>query len=250
MRNYVTKIFELEWSNLDVALKCAKMMKSTCSIIPRCLYQYDTNTSILGVSDGKTDLCKFNMNPTILWENPKELSAISLMTKYIQQFITTCNSSGIDYSKLDLECHEYIVNGNKEYIGIALYPHNNRDVSIPLLNQTKQCIEMVNDVVYKFNNANIINSGNLTDDKIFRDLVCAKVGMGAQLWTIEVNGKKYPIYLSSNIMKINKSDKVVFELKDQIPNQAYNTFMIRFEIIKGVGSIYTYLNLLDIFNMR
>lgn len=250
MRNYDIKVFELEWRNLDTVFKYAKMMKSTCSIIPRCLYQYDTNTSIIGISDGKTDLCKFNIKPMILWENPKELSAISLMTKYIQQFITTCNSKEIDYSKLDLECHEYIVNGNKEYVGIALYPHNNRDVSIPLLNQTKQCMEMANDTINKFNNSNILTSGDLTNDEVFRNLVCSKVGMGAQLWTIEVNGKKYPIYLSSNIMKINKSDKVAFELKDQIPNQAYNTFMIRYEIIKGVGSIYTYLNLLDIFNMR
>ena len=250
MRNYDIKVFELEWRNLDTVFKYAKMMKSTCSIIPRCLYQYDTNTSIVGISDGKTDLCKFNIKPTVLWENPKELSAISLMTKYIQQFITTCNSKEIDYSKLDLECHEYIVNGNKEYVGIALYPHNNRDISIPLINQTKQCMEMANDTVNKFNNANILTSGDLTNDEVFRNLVCSKVGMGAQLWTIEVNNKKYPIYLSSNIMKINKSDKVAFELKDQIPNQAYNTFMIRFEIIKGVGSIYTYLNLLDIFNMR
>ena len=250
MRNYDIKVFELEWRNLDTVFKYAKMMKSTCSIIPICLYQYDTNTSIVGISDGKTDLCKFNIKPTVLWENPKELSAISLMTKYIQQFITTCNSKEIDYSKLDLECHEYIVNGNKEYVGIALYPHNNRDISIPLINQTKQCMEMANDTVNKFNNANILTSGDLTNDEVFRNLVCSKVGMGAQLWTIEVNNKKYPIYLSSNIMKINKSDKVAFELKDQIPNQAYNTFMIRFEIIKGVGSIYTYLNLLDIFNMR
>lgn len=250
MRNYDIKVFELEWRNLDTVFKYAKMMKSTCSIIPRCLYQYDTNTSIIGISDGKTDLCRFNIKPTVLWENPKELSAISLMTKYIQQFITTCNSKEIDYSKLDLECHEYIVNGNKEYVGIALYPHNNRDISIPLINQTKQCMDIANDTVNKFNNANILTSGDLTNDEVFRNLVCAKVGMGAQLWTIEVNDKKYPIYLSSNIMKINKSDKVAFELKDQIPNQAYNTFMIRFEIIKGVGSIYTYLNLLDIFNMR
>ena len=250
MRNYDIKVFELEWRNLDTVFKYAKMMKSTCSIIPRCLYQYDTNTSIIGISDGKTDLCRFNIKPTVLWENPKELSAISLMTKYIQQFITTCNSKEIDYSRLDLECHEYIVNGNKEYVGIALYPHNNRDISIPLINQTKQCMEMANDTINKFNNANILTSGDLTNDEVFRNLVCSKVGMGAQLWTIEVNNKKYPIYLSSNIMKINKSDKVAFELKDQIPNQAYNTFMIRFEIIKGVGSIYTYLNLLDIFNMR
>lgn len=250
MRNYDIKVFELEWRNLDTVFKYAKMMKSTCSIIPRCLYQYDTNTSIIGLSDGKTDLCRFNIKPTVLWENPKELSAISLMTKYIQQFITTCNSKEIDYSKLDLECHEYIVNGNKEYVGIALYPHNNRDISIPLINQTKQCMEMANDTINKFNNANILTSGDLTNDEVFRNLVCSKVGMGAQLWTIEVNNKKYPIYLSSNIMKINKSDKVAFELKDQIPNQAYNTFMIRFEIIKGVGSIYTYLNLLDIFNIR
>lgn len=247
MNNYTTVIFPIQWKRIEEALNCAKLMKSTYSVIPRDIWQYDVYTSIIGVSDGKIDYCNFKINGGYLWEEPRQLHHLVLFTKYIQQFTIYCKNNNVNYENLDLVCHEYIVNGEKTYVGIALYPKDNRDISIPLENAPYKYIKLVDETIDKFNGSTPICGNELTNDEKFMDIINSKVDTGGKLWTVESGFKKYPVYISSNMMKVNKSDKIFYELRHNIPNQKYGTFMVRFQITKGIGNIYTYLNLVNIF---
>lgn len=259
--NYDDKYLILDPVKLLKALELAKIPTSEYIIIPRILYQQNINTCIIGVNNrtvysiSKYDILKFEENPIILWDD-SSLHNICFSTNQINPFIKALKDHVNDIGNITLYYHQYDV--NRSNISIATLISANNKIQIKNSQGILDWIPMLelsnpNEILFHFrnllnnwNNSNFIFKKSLDDDKEFREIWDKKAGEGAMIWIPDPKNypedmKSYIIYLSKSMFAVSKNDEVIIEIRNEIPNESYDKFLIKFTVIKKkLKNAYSY----------
>lgn len=249
--NYDCESIIIEPYNLLKILELAKICTSEYIVIPRIVYQNNFQNCIFGVTNrtiysvSKYDILDME-SPIILWSEPS-IHYISFSMRQINPFIKALKEQLDSIGKITLYYHKYNVNKLNKSIGVLLSADKSIKIKnsqgtldwIPVLelNNYDEILFHLKGFIDNWNKSNSFFKKSLTDDKDFREIWDRKTEEGAMAW-IPVP-EKYPdfmkpyiIYLSKAMFSVSKKDEIFIELRNEVPNESYDKFLIKFTVIK------------------
>lgn len=249
----------LDPNKLLKVLELAKIPTVEYIIIPRLLYQKKFENCIFGLNN-KTiyNISKYDEldeEPLILW-NETSIHYISFSTNQISPFIKALKENLNEIGKITLYYHKYYV--NNQYISLATLISADNKIQIKNSQGTLDWIPILELSDYKdtlfhlkyiidcWNKSSSIFKQSLKEDKEFREIWDRKTSEGAKAWI--PNAKNYPeymkpyiLYLSKAMFSVAKNDDIILEIKNEVPNESYDKFLMKFTIIKKKAKgIYSY----------
>lgn len=252
--NYIGPLYiDIDINCIIPILEFAKVPTTEYITIPRIVTQDSIYTSIIGSNNNSIIninqfdeiILKFEQ-PLVLWSEPA-IPCISFIANQIPPFLKAIKDNGI--SKIRMEYVLYHVNGMPSGIAVNMFV----DEIVKMKNSQgeldwKPCIKMIShydivpfiETIYnKFENSRQIYTLTLDNNTEFRDIWNLKSSDGCKIWVPNMDIypdtiKPYIMYLSKSAFAVSKSDMVTLTIRDTIPGEIYDKFIVRFEVTKKI----------------
>lgn len=252
MNNYEYESIKIEPNNLLKILELAKIVTAEYIVIPRILYQNNFQNCISGITNrtiysiSKYDILNIEQTPIVLWSEPS-IHYISFSMRQINPFIKALREELDSIGDITLYYHKYNVNNLNTSIGVLLTAKNSIKIKnsqgtldwIPAieLNNYNETLFHLRRMIENWNNSKPLFQKSLTDDTEFREIWDRKTEEGAMAWTPAPDNypdfmRPYILYLSKAMFSVSKKDEVFIELRNEVPNEFYDKFLIKFTVIK------------------
>ena len=267
LSNSLSMVEVLDPEKLLTILNYAKIPKTEYIIIPRIIYQKELETCILGVNNNSiinvnsyTDLNK-EITPLVLWSD-SSLSHIAISTNQLNPMVRAIKEEVNNIGNISLYYNKYLVNG--QYVSIANNISAQNPINIKnsqgtiswipqlLLSNHTDFLPLIKYMISLWENSMFVFRTSLKDDEAFNNIWEMKSSDGTKAWipNIEKYGEKiknYVMYLSKIMFNVSKSDMIEIEIRNNIPNENFNRFLVKFTVIKSKGkevlSIHEYYNM-------
>lgn len=248
--------------------KEAKNMKAEYVLVPRNLMQNTYLSSLIGLSHNAIvthgvfsslrDMVHYDLwkEQSLQWIMfmPKDMLSFNKMRKAIY---------GRDDLPLSLQMQfvRYIINGKAVSIAhklIEIVDQSKLTIKgeleesmIPYYNlfPYDDALNKITAMVFQRDNGSqIVWHQDVTNDEELNKILASKAGVGSFPWYPEVEGlpKQHPyfIYMTSNLLNVNKGDKIEFNLYNHLPSRDASYFLSEFNVSKPKkGCIITTLML-------
>jgi hypothetical protein len=231
-------------------LELCKKQTADIVIIPQCpgILSNERNWNIAGIVGG-TIVSTSRFNDAILsrigmlWRNVS-VPYVAMLYKDINPFLKILNET--DEIETTMLIHSYDINGIRHGIvfGFSVGKLAREDGQIiPNL----RCMPYINELASIFrirsqwDNSIPVGTLWLDEEKNFQRIWRGKASDGAKAWipkshTPGVDLSPYITYLSKTMFIFSKHDSVMVDIRDQIPGEQWNKFMVEFNVKrKGKG---------------
>lgn len=186
----------------------------------------------------------------MLWRDPS-IPYIAIQYKDINPFLKNLNET--DEYEMSLIIHQYDINGMKKGVAFGMsigQIQSGPDGIVPNLAcfPYYQLLAKVQIARAKWNDSLLIATLYLDDEKNFQKIWKGKASDGGKAWipkshTPGINLDPYIMYLSKTMFTFSKNDRVAVSIRDQIPGEQMNKFMVEFGVrrkSKGCSSNHQY----------
>lgn len=243
--------------------EAARRQSSDIVVIPRFLNsEYNRGFEISGLQSRTLSvISEFSYLKDLynkpLWDDPA-LSYISLLSKDIPSFLKIMKENNI-YDMYFI-MHNYIVNGIsisvarmlKAYQQILMKnpedPEGEPTMQHPILSLLpyQESLDRILLMKSKFDTASIINEVelNMKDDIEFVDMWNGMASDGSKVWVPDIskynlNLRPYILYLAKCMFSFSKPDSVSLQIRDNIPEERSDVFIVQFTVIRKKGKEYS-----------
>lgn len=261
--NYEMESIILDPIKLLKILELVKIPTLEYVVIPRILYQRSFENCIFGVNNRTIyNISKYDEldmeDHIVLWNDPS-IHYISFSINQILPFIKALKENLNEIGDITLYYHKYNVNNQNMSLATLISAKNKIQIKnsqglldwVPSLelNNYKDILFHLRYLLDSWNKSNCIMKKSLKDDKEFREIWDKKTSEGAMAWipnpeNYDENMKPYIIYLSKTMFAVSKADDVILEIRDEVPDESYDKFLIKFTVIKkkakGICSYHDY----------
>lgn len=258
----VTVEEEIQPAEMLHILELCKKQSSDLVIIPQCpgLISPARGWNVCGTS-ANSIIADTTFDPIMikgikfLWRSPS-VGYIACAYKDISGFCKCIRENRME--KLKLVINEYEVNGRK--VGVATELKGIRTAMIfsrvagekqekvphlPLYPYMSD-INMVRMTENKWYGSKVVGAIDLNRETDFQYVWNCKTNMGGKVWVPDIckyddKMKPYVMYLSKTMFNFTRTDEVGLEIRNQIPGEDYNKFMVRFSV-RRKGRVNTSTN--------
>lgn len=249
--NYENEYIRLDPIKLLEVLELAKIPTSEYIIIPRTIHQNHWYNCIIGINNNTIySISKYSIinenEHVVLWDEPS-INYIAFSVNQLNPFIKALKEELHNIGKITLYYHKYNVNNHNTSIGTLISADNKIKIKnsqgildwVPILELSnyKNIMFHFKCLLENWKNSKILFTKSLKEDKEFREIWDRKAGEGAMAWI--PNPENYPdymrpyiIYLSKAMFAVAKNDDIIVELRNEVPNESYDKFLIKFTVIK------------------